>query len=71
MTESLVISSRFCGPPGSGNGGYVCGRIAEYIDGRVTVTLRRPSPLATPMAVTAVDENADAARGIAAGCTAW
>src|SRR5262249_46526448 len=51
MTEALVISSRFCGPPSSGNGGYVCGRIAGYIDGPVTVTLRRPPPLATPMAV--------------------
>jgi hypothetical protein len=51
MTESLVIASRFCGPPGSGNGGYVCGRIAAYIDGPATVTLRQPPPLATPMAV--------------------
>ena len=51
MTESLVIPSRFCGPPGSGNGGYVCGRIAAYVDGPLTVTLRRPPPLATPMAV--------------------
>ena len=51
MTDSLVIPSRFCGPPGSGNGGYVCGRIAAYINGPVTVTLRRPPPLATPMAV--------------------
>ncbi len=51
MTDSLVIASRFCGPPGSGNGGYVCGRIGAYIDGPVTVTLRRPPPLATPMAV--------------------
>ena len=51
MTDSLVIPSRFCGPQGSGNGGYVCGRIAAYIDGPATVTLRRPAPLATPMAV--------------------
>ena len=51
MTEALVIPPRFCGPPGSGNGGYVCGRIAAYADGPVTVTLRRPPPLATPMAV--------------------
>jgi hypothetical protein len=50
-TDSLVIPSRFCGPPGSGNGGYVCGRIAAYLDGPVTVTLRRPPPLATPMTV--------------------
>ena len=51
MTDSLVIPSRFCGPPGSGNGGYVCGRIAAYLDDPVTVTLRRPPPLGTPMAV--------------------
>ena len=50
-TDYLVIPSRFCGPPGSGNGGYVCGRIAAYLDGPVTVTLRRPPPLATLMAV--------------------
>jgi hypothetical protein len=49
--EHLTIPSRFCGPPGSGNGGYVCGRIAAYLDGQVTVTLRQPPPLATPMAV--------------------
>jgi hypothetical protein len=51
ITESLVIPPRFCGPPGSGNGGYVCGRIAAYLDGPVTVTLRRPPPLAAPMTV--------------------
>src|SRR6202050_2343459 len=47
----ITVSARFCGPPGSGNGGYVCGRIAAYVDGPVTVTLRRPAPLATVMAV--------------------
>src|ERR1700685_1158374 len=50
-TPALTIPSRFCGPPGSGNGGYVCGRIAASLDGQVTVTLRRPPPLATPLAV--------------------
>ncbi len=24
----LVIGRRFCGPPGSGNGGYTCGMLA-------------------------------------------
>jgi hypothetical protein len=47
----LIIPSRFRGPSGSGNGGYVCGCIAASADGPVTVTLRRPPPLATPMAV--------------------
>ena len=53
MTDSLVIPSRFCGPPDSGHGGYVCGRIAAYLDGPAEITLRRPPPLATPMAVEA------------------
>ena len=57
MTDSMVIDSRFCGPPGSGNGGYVCGRIAAYLDGPATVTLRRPPPLATPMTVEQDGEN--------------
>ena len=51
MPHALTIPSRFCGPSGIGNGGYVCGRIAAYVDGPATVTLRRPPPLETPMAV--------------------
>jgi hypothetical protein len=57
MADSLVIPSRFSGPPGTGNGGYACGRIASCLDGPVTVTLRQPVPLATPMAVERVDES--------------
>jgi len=50
-TNTLIIPSRFNGPAGVGNGGYVCGRIAAYIDGPATVTLRRPPPLETPMEI--------------------
>jgi hypothetical protein len=53
---ALIIPSRFRGPSRSGNGGYVCGRIAAYADGLVSVTLRQPPPLATPMAVEQGDE---------------
>jgi hypothetical protein len=54
--QGLLVAPRFCGPPGSGNGGYVSGRVAAYLDsacrnGPVTVTLRKPPPLDTPMAV--------------------
>ena len=53
---ALLIAPRFCGPPGSGNGGYVSGRVAAYLDGAglngpVTVTLRKPPPLDLPMVV--------------------
>ena len=63
---ALTIPSRFCGPPGSGNGGYICGRIAAYLDGQVTVTLRRPAPLATPLAV---ERDGDSSVRIHNGCT--
>src|ERR1700759_2263298 len=56
MTNALTIPPRFCGPSGTGNGGYVCGRIAAYVDGPATVTLRRPPPLDTPLAVEQHDE---------------
>ena len=51
MTGSLVIAPRFCGPPDSGNGGYVSGLIAGYLGGQAEITLRRPTPLAVPLAV--------------------
>ena len=51
MMAPLVIAPRFCGPPGSGNGGYVCGLIAARLDGQAEITLRAPPPLATPMTV--------------------
>jgi hypothetical protein len=51
MRDVLVIPPRFSGPPGSANGGYACGRIAAHLGGPVTVTLRRPPPLATRMTV--------------------
>jgi hypothetical protein len=43
--ELFRIDSRYCGPPRSGNGGYVCGRLAEFIDGPAAVRLKAPPPL--------------------------
>jgi hypothetical protein len=48
----VVIARRFNGPPGSGHGGYSAGRAAALLDAPVAeVTLRRPPPLDTPLAV--------------------
>jgi hypothetical protein len=47
----LYVPFRFRGPADSANGGYVCGIIAGCLGGPVTVTLRRPPPLDTPMTV--------------------
>ncbi|MDQ1668454.1 MAG: hypothetical protein QOE40_515 [Actinomycetota bacterium] len=54
-TTRLIIDPRYAGPPGSGNGGYVCGRLAAFLPETpvVEVTLRQPPPLQTPLDVTA------------------
>jgi hypothetical protein len=43
--RSIMIDKRFCGPPNSANGGYVCGLLAAHIDGSAEITLRAPPPL--------------------------
>lgn len=54
MTAShseLFFEPRFCGPPGTVNGGYACGTIAGLCEGAAKVTLRRPIPVGRPLAV--------------------
>ena len=53
---SIIIDRRYCGPPNSGNGGYVCGRLARHIPGDAEVTLRVPPPLDRPLEVAATDD---------------
>jgi len=48
----LIIDERFKGPPNSGNGGYVCGLLSQFVDGpAVTVRLLLPAPLDTKLVV--------------------
>jgi hypothetical protein len=49
----LTISSRFNGPPESGNGGYVCGAFAVALEAAVRVRLLAPPPLEVPLDVAA------------------
>lgn len=64
--QQVVIDGRYCGPPGSANGGYVAGLMAEAVlsahlrqcgplrqapQPAVQVTLRAPPPLDTPLAL--------------------
>jgi hypothetical protein len=51
LPDTLTIAARFCGPPATGNGGYIAGRLASYLSGPVEVTLRRPAPLDRTLAV--------------------
>ena len=45
----LIIAARYNGPPGSANGGYTCGLLAEQVGEPAEVTLRSPPPLDTPL----------------------
>lgn len=56
------IPRRFCGPSSSGNGGYVCGRVARHLDGPATVRLSMPPPLETPLTI---ETDGDAVRLLA------
>jgi hypothetical protein len=58
----ITIPHRYCGPPESGNGGWVCGTVAAHVPTTtahpsVTVRLASPPPLDRPMALEA--ESAD------------
>lgn len=52
---SFVVPARFCGPPESGNGGWVSGHLAAVLapgpHEAVSVRLRTPPPLDLPMPV--------------------
>ncbi len=57
MSE-LIVPSRFCGPPSSGNGGWTAGALAALLSPHaegewptIEVTLRQPPPLDQPMPV--------------------
>jgi hypothetical protein len=51
LTDSIIIHRRFQGPANSGNGGYVCGRLASYIPSPATVRLINPPRLETELRV--------------------
>jgi len=58
ITDAMTIPRRFNGPPRSGNGGYVCGRLARYLSGPASVRLRAPPPLDQEMKVEATGDEA-------------
>ncbi|MBW2160285.1 MAG: hypothetical protein JRH14_10040 [Deltaproteobacteria bacterium] len=54
--SQIIIDSRFNGPPDSGNGGYVCGLVANAIDGPAISTLRKPPPLERKLTLQTLEE---------------
>ncbi|HEY2358304.1 MAG TPA: hypothetical protein VGH86_12705 [Phenylobacterium sp.] len=51
----IMIAQQFCGPPNSGNGGYVCGVLARDIEGPATSVLRARVPLDVDLELTVSD----------------
>jgi len=54
----LTVASRFCGPPGTANGGYFAGLFAQYSPHPMRIRLQRPVPVDTPLAVEAAGNGA-------------
>jgi hypothetical protein len=59
-SDTLLVPSRFIGPPGTANGGYLSGQLAMRVGSSdpVVVTLRRPPPVDIPMSVALSDGGA-------------
>ncbi|MEP6815126.1 MAG: hypothetical protein ABI873_06210 [Marmoricola sp.] len=59
LADQVIVSPRYCGPPRSGNGGYVSGLLAHELRAdhtvsarlAVEVSLRQPPPLGVPLDV--------------------
>ena len=63
MNQTITIERRYCGPPDSGNGGYVSGRLAAYIEGPAAVRLQVPPPLDVEMEVREADGGVEMVHG--------
>lgn len=48
----ITIPKQFNGPPGSGNGGYSAGLMAQLLTGPHTIRINAPIPLETPLSLT-------------------
>ncbi len=67
--DTVLIERRFRGPPDSGNGGYVCGRLAAFIEGPALVRLQVPPPLGVEMTVRKAAAGVELVHG--AAVVAW
>ncbi|MBY0402021.1 hypothetical protein K2X89_17135 [Myxococcota bacterium] len=56
--EWITIDERFCGPPRSGNGGYVCGRVASRLGAPAAVRLKSPPPIGRALRLEATEAGA-------------
>ncbi len=57
-TYRARVPGRFCGPPGSGNGGWSAALLGKHVGTEVEVTLKRPIPVDTDIHVLAQADGA-------------
>lgn len=55
--STITIPAQFNGPPGSGNGGYSAGLLAQHLDGPHTIRINAPIPLETPLTIASDGDN--------------
>lgn len=55
MGDKVIIDRKYCGFSNTGNGGYVCGMAARYIQGAAEVSLWNPPPVDLPLDVEQID----------------
>lgn len=63
LDHQITLATRFQGPPGTGNGGYVSGLLAKQLgqdalQAGIEVTLRAPTPLEQALQIRATPEKA-------------
>ncbi len=61
--QQVTIDPRFRGPKQSGNGGYVCGLVGAAAPSPVSVRLRQPPPLETPLDIVAAGDKIEMRHG--------
>lgn len=61
--RTIRIEARYCGPPRSGNGGYVCGTLAEHRPGTVQVKYKQPAPLDEDLKIISDESSTSLRRG--------
>ena len=69
--STLRVDARFCGPPGTANGGYFAGLLSRHAEQVVRVRLRAPIPLDTDLQlITLADGDCELRQGEALLATA-
>jgi hypothetical protein len=51
IIKEIIIPEHYAGPPQIANGGYICGLLAQNIEGAAEVTIKLPTPLNHPLQI--------------------